>query len=298
MSRPHAANPPPASRRRILLLGHGIAESRSPALHGPLLARRDPAPEYAILDLPEARFPDDFLAALRDPATVGFNVTVPYKTRVAVHLDRIDPSAAASLGAVNCIYRCGADADGRARFAGANTDGEGFRLALDWLDFPVRGVPCGLLGAGGAARAVARALLDAGAAELRIANRTPAHARSLARELADPRARAVDGADALAGCALLVNATPARPPEIPDAALAAARFVIDLNTTALSPALPERLAARGIAHADGAAMLHAQAALCHPLWFGEPPGAAPLDELRALYYNSVRRASPSPSAFP
>lgn len=280
--------------RRLLLLGRGIARSLSPALHAPLLAKAAPGCAYGLLDLPEAAFPAGLAQALRDPEVVGLNVTAPYKFRIAPLLDALDDSARAALGAVNCVYRRTGE-DGRPLLFGANTDGEGFLLALRDAGRPPAGERCGIAGAGGAAAAVASALLRAGALEVRIHARRRGQAEDLARALGDPRAKVAGAPEELSGCALLVHATPSRPPALPEASLDEATLVVDLNTTDLDPALPAFLRERGIAYADGTAMLARQAALCYPLWFGAAP---PLDELPNVDYNYLRRGTPSPIAFP
>ncbi|MBF8278917.1 MAG: aroE, partial [candidate division NC10 bacterium] len=140
----------------------------------------------------------------------GANVTLPHKEQAASLVDELSPEAA-SVGAVNTIV----SRDGR--LLGANTDGQGFLRSLqEEGGFVPRGRRAAILGAGGAARAVAWSLVEAGIAELLILNRTSERAELLADlvsqrmgvlalglGLGDPRAPGQ-----LATCALLVNATP------------------------------------------------------------------------------------------
>ncbi|MBI2902481.1 MAG: shikimate dehydrogenase, partial [Candidatus Methylomirabilis oxyfera] len=151
----------------------------------------------------------------------GANVTVPHKEQAVSLVDDLSPEAA-SLGAVNTIV----SRDGR--LLGANTDGQGFLRSLqEEGGFVPRGQRAAILGAGGAARAVAWSLVEAGIADLLILNRTIDRAERLADlvsrrtgvsalglGLGDPRAPRQ-----LATCALLVNATsvglkPSDPPPI------------------------------------------------------------------------------------
>ena len=129
----------------------------------------------------------------------GLSVTMPHKAAAYDAVDDRTPAAAA-LGAVNCVFH----RDGR--LVGDNTDGPGFVDALlrdEGLD--LAGRRCVLLGAGGAGRAVARALGEAGVAEVVVVNRSPDPARRAA-ELAGQAGRVGEAAD-VAAADLVVNAT-------------------------------------------------------------------------------------------
>ena len=117
------------------------------------------------------------VSKLRGPDYLGANVTVPHKERIPALIDEIDPLASA-VGAVNTIVK-----DGQ-RLVGYNTDGFGFIKSLEEAgDFDPKDRRVLLLGAGGAARAAAFALVKAGVASLTIANRTVQRAESLARDV-------------------------------------------------------------------------------------------------------------------
>ncbi|MDZ7706549.1 MAG: hypothetical protein U5J97_01405 [Trueperaceae bacterium] len=131
-------------------------------------------------------------------------MTVPHKAAVMAHLDSVAPVAQA-IGAVNVIRRDGA------RLLGENSDAEGFRRSLDESGVQLAGRRVALLGAGGAAHAVAWAAVNAGASGLWIVNRTVERAQSLARRIA-PAGSACDvrvlaQAEEAVGADVWVNAT-------------------------------------------------------------------------------------------
>jgi shikimate dehydrogenase len=148
-----------------------------------------------------------FFAEVRGPEWLGFGVTAPYKEMAMAHLDRVEPGAAA-IGAVNNGVRRD---DGT--LVGFNTDAPGFLAAVEATGTHVAGQPAVVVGAGGAARAVVWALLDAGAGPVHVANRTAERARALAADLSgfgEVSAGAADGSDLperLAAAAIAVNAT-------------------------------------------------------------------------------------------
>ena len=158
------------------LLGYPLRYSLSPAIHQ--AAYRALGLEAAYLLWPTA--PEGLegaVADLRQRQDVGgWNVTVPHKSAIMPYLDELAPSAAA-VGAVNTVLRSGS------KLIGENTDLSGFRASLDEVGVPVRGQVALVLGAGGAARAVCHALLDAGVQRLYLANRTQQRAVELGIQL-------------------------------------------------------------------------------------------------------------------
>ncbi|HET8629471.1 MAG TPA: shikimate dehydrogenase [Thermomicrobiales bacterium] len=261
----------------VPLLGHPVAHSLSPAFQDAAFAAAGIPARYVLWDVA----PGELAAAvarLREPGVLGANVTVPHKEAVVPLLDALTPRAA-RVGAVNTIVKRGAALEGD------NTDLDGFLAPLRERGLPLAATRAVLLGAGGAARAVAAALLDAGAPALAVANRTPARAVALARDLGDARVCALGLDDpalgeACAGAGLLVNATSAGwGDDAPPAALAAldrlppGALVYDLTYRA-TPFL-RAAAARGLATLDGLPMLVEQGALAWRRWTGrEPPRAA------------------------
>jgi shikimate dehydrogenase len=253
------------------IIGWPVGHSRSPRLHGWWLRLYDIDGAY----VPMPVRPADLELALRALPRLGFagcNVTLPHKQNVMRLVDEIDP-VARRIGAVNTVV---VGADGR--LAGSNTDAFGFVEALreaapGWRPAD----PCVVLGAGGAARAVVVALLDAGAPALRLLNRTRAKAEALAT--LDPRIQVVDWAeraDALAGAALLVNTTSlgmvGQPPLALDlAALPTTALVNDIVYTPLYTPLLDQAIARGNTIVDGLGMLLHQARPGFAAWFGVEP---------------------------
>ena len=156
------------------LLGYPIEHTLSPAMHN---AGFDALGlNYCYLPLPVA--PAELGAAVAGLAAMGFvgaNVTIPHKQSVMAYLDEISAEARA-IGAVNTIEFH----DGRR--IGHNMDGAGFLEALTRRNIAVGGIRSLVMGAGGAARAVVYALLQAGS-EVTILNRTPARAEVLAEAL-------------------------------------------------------------------------------------------------------------------
>lgn len=187
--------------QKLCVIGDPVVHSKSPLLHNTMC--RLLGLDY--LYLCQTVKPDGlsgFLAGAKALGYAGFNATMPFKELLLPHLDHLDPLAA-KLGAVNtvCIQ------DGK--LYGYNTDCPGYVAALRRRGFDPKGKRAVLLGAGGAAKAVALGLSEAGA-EVLVANRTPAKAEAVAA-LCPGRIRPVSwpaaGADELAQADLLVNAT-------------------------------------------------------------------------------------------
>lgn len=227
------------------------------------------------------------VAGMRALGIEGFSVTIPHKEAMARAVDVLSPLAE-SLGAVNTVVR---DAAGRLR--GENTDGPGFLRSLrDDEGFDPQGRRCLVVGAGGAARAVVRALADAGAAEVVVAGRTRARVEAVAA-LAGDCGRV--GVPEDAGEAdLVVNATPlgmagtdaAGQLPVDPSHLGPGQVVVDLVPNPAIPPLVEAARARGAVAVNGLGMLVHQAALAFRMWTGQDPplgamSAAALAELKA-----------------
>ncbi len=267
------------------VMGWPVAHSLSPRLHGFWLERY--RIDGAYLPLPVA--PEHFARALRGLADAGFcgvNLTLPHKQAGLAACHRVEPLAE-RIGAVNTVVFD----DGR--LEGRNTDAFGFleNLRQGAPTWDAAAGPALVLGAGGAARAVAAALLDAGAPEVRLSNRTAARAEALARALAGALgARVVPvpwerRADALDGLALLVHTTslgmagqPALDLDLDP--LPAAALVTDIVYTPLETLLLARARARGNPAVDGLGMLLHQARPGFEAWFGVAPEVTA--ELRAF----------------
>jgi shikimate dehydrogenase len=264
------------------VLGWPVSHSRSPRLHGHWLATHGIDGAYVPLPV----HPDRFADAVRALADLGFrgaNVTIPHKQAAFAVCDQVDATARRA-GAVNTlVFRDG-------RIQGSNTDGFGFLESVragtpGWQ--PAAG-PAVLFGAGGAARAIAAALVDAGCPRVTLVNRSHDRAEQLARDLGGPIA--VEDHPPLAEAALVVNTTslgmqgqPALRVDL--AALSAVAVVTDIVYVPLETPLLAAARARGLRAVDGLGMLLHQARPGFEAWFG----VAPLvdDALRAVVATDI-----------
>ena len=130
---------------------------------------------YLNCEVPADRLADA-VAGARAMGWAGFNCSLPHKVAVIEHLDGLGESARL-IGAVNCVVR-----DGDGRFIGQNTDGKGFLRSLEEIT-PAADKRALVFGAGGAARAIAVELALAGAAEIKVVNRTRGRGLELARHI-------------------------------------------------------------------------------------------------------------------
>jgi shikimate dehydrogenase len=258
------------------VMGWPVGHSRSPLLHGYWLKEHGLDGAYVLLEVPPERL-DAALAGLPALGFAGCNVTIPHKEAVLARLDEVTPIAR-RIGAVNCIT---VSEDGR--LSGTNHDGYGYIESLREAApaFRADRGPAVVLGAGGSARAVIAALLEAGAAEIRLANRTPKRAEQLA-ELFGPAVRPLaweQRSAALDGAALLVNTTSqgmiGQPPlEIALGPLPRAALVSDIVYVPLETALLAAARARGNPTVNGLGMLLHQARPAFAAWFGVMPSVS------------------------
>ncbi len=255
------------------VMGWPVGHSLSPSLHGFWL-------ETLAIDgayVPLAVAPENFDAALRDLPKLGFkgvNVTIPHKEAALKACDEID-EVAKRIGAVNTVV---VRPDGK--LWGTNTDAFGFIENLKWRapDWKADAGPATVIGAGGAARAVVVALLDAGVPHVNLVNRTRPRAEALAGALGDKvlvkewETRTL----ALADAALLVNTTSlgmtGQPPlELDLSALPKEAVVNDIVYVPLETELLKAAKARGNKTVDGIGMLLHQARPGFAAWFGVEP---------------------------
>lgn len=191
---------------RFTVLGHPIAHSLSPRLHALFAAQCGIGLEYTATDAPPERF-GEIARGFFAQGGRGANVTLPDK-RLAFELADTRTQAAQRAGVANVLTR---RADGIVE--AHNTDGAGLvRDLRERHHIPLNDRRVLLLGAGGAAQAVAWALLDAGVRELILANRTFERARALGDALAQPARVCISEWRALDRCGafeLILNATSA-----------------------------------------------------------------------------------------
>jgi shikimate dehydrogenase len=242
---------------------------------------------YVALPCAPGRFPE-LIGGLRGGVVRGVNITIPFKEQALALADRASPAAAAA-GAANVLLF---HADGV--IEARNTDGEGMlgAIAVQAPDLTIGSGPAVILGAGGAARGAAAALLAAGAPQVRIVNRTLERAQAIAAVLG-PNVGAFAWSErdaAFAGARLLVNATSlglvgGEPMDISLAALPQDAVVLDMVYRPLDTELLVRARASGRRTVDGLEMLIGQAAPAFEAFFGAPPPAEV--DVRALALSAL-----------
>jgi len=265
------------------VIGWPVKHSLSPTMHNAAFAEL--GLDWAYVPLPV--YPDHIGEALRGLRALGFagaNVTVPHKQAVLAHLNEVS-HAAQVIGAVNTIVV----RDGS--LYGDNTDAAGFVASLRGAGFDPTATYCALLGAGGAARAVAHALADAGALQVCIYNRSLSRARDLCHDMAkyhpDVRFEPAslnevstigDDTDLLVNTTSLGmwpdTETSPWPQELP---LPGHLTVCDLVYNPLETLLLTQARAVGAERVDGLGMLVHQGAAAFEMWTGR---AAPVETMR------------------
>lgn len=267
------------------IIGYPLGHTLSPVMHN--AAFRALGMNWAYVPLRVE--PGGLKAALGGLRCLGFkgaNVTIPHKVEAASCLDELRGDAEV-LRAVNTIVVEGAG------MIGYNTDAEGFLRFLVDEGVQVEGTASLVIGAGGAARAVALALARAGCRAIHVMNRTAAKAEEM-RELLK-RATSVseislrtfdsEGAKVLGECDIVVNTTPLAASDAGELPLdyddfAEGKTAVDLKYAGDESAFLARARSRGAATADGAGMLLRQAAASFRLWTGREP---PLREMRSAF---------------
>lgn len=260
---------------KAFVVGHPVAHSRSPLIHGYWLETLGIQGSYERIDVHPGSI-GRFLAELPRSGFSGGNVTIPHKEAAHRAADRLD-EAAELIGAANTLWL------EEGRLHAGNTDAYGFAASLDdaaprWRE----GRTALVLGAGGAARAVLFALREAGFGDIRVVNRTPARARELADRFgAGIAAHGWEAVDALAtDVDLLVNTTSlgmggagAAPVDV--ALLPAGAIVTDIVYVPLETPLLAAARGRGLRAVDGLGMLLHQAVPGFERWFGTRPEVTP-----------------------
>jgi shikimate dehydrogenase len=259
------------------IIGWPVAQSRSPVIQNFWLNQHKIPGRYVLLPVTA----DKLATALQGLPVLGFrgcNVTMPHKQSVMPLLDDVDPMAQ-RIGAINTIV---VRADGTLK--GFNNDGIGFVQSLydTKSGWRADSGPILVLGAGGAARALVVALIEHGAGEIRVANRTPERAGRMAAEIGGPVAviRWEHRNDVMADVALLVNATdqgmagkPAL--EVSLDRLPAQAIIGDLIYTPPETPLLAAARKRGNLTVNGLGLLLNQARLGFEAWFGIRPEITP-----------------------
>ena len=239
----------------VLLLGDPVAQSLSPALQDAAFTALGLACRYLARQVLPAQLAPVIDEIRANDRILGANVTIPHKESVVPLLDDLD-DLALRIGAINTISRRGST------LKGWNTDVQGFARALNESGYSAAGKRVAIIGAGGAARAVAAALQPA--VEVWVIARNLEPARRLCRDLQIGRGGPADMnqlRETVARAELVVNATPADLP--PVSWLRPEQRFFDL---------------RSRRSRDGRAMLLHQGAAALEIWTGRP---APIVVMRA-----------------
>ena len=276
---------------RLGVLGHPVAHSLSPQMQNAALEKSSLEMRYARFEIAPGEL-RPALERLRELDFVGVNLTIPHKIAALEFVDDLD-EIARKVGALNTIKF------DRGKLRGFNTDGKGFSRAIrEEFSVDLRDLRVLVIGAGGAARAIALQCAKENCERLVIANRDPEKAKRLGEELraffAGPRvlgpvarlqASSCDDAALrfqVANTDLVVNATPlglarADPAPIPARLLAPHLMVYDTVYASGPTAFVSSAIDAGARAANGLSMLLHQGALAFEIWFDR---AAPIEAMR------------------
>jgi shikimate dehydrogenase len=273
-----------AETRVLTLLGDPVAHSASPEIQN--AAFREAGVDGVYVAVRCAA--DDLSGFMHGLARAGGggNITLPHKEKAAALVD-MPSEAVRRTGACNTFWGV------QGKVHGDNTDVDGFRRALRiFLDGSVQGIRALLLGAGGAARAALLGLLDEGAAEVLLFNRTSERARAVARRIGGQRARVVPLVSGLEGerFDLVVNATrlgldPHDVSPLDFARLGRAGAAMDLVYAREKTPFVRAAERHGVRSTDGMEMLVQQGAVSFERWWERP---APIDAMRAAIQSVAR----------
>ena len=285
------------SRAYAEVIGDPIAHSKSPLIHNFWLQKLSIDAEYRAFHVKPEALAGYFAQRRDDPDWRGCNVTIPHKSTVLDHLEKVTDSVTL-IGASNCVYRVGDT------LMGTNTDVVGVRESLRFLfaDREPASVAAVIIGAGGAARAAAYMLWDMGCA-IDFVARNADSAREIANDLAGERSEEIgilsfeqfqhlvldqpkqhrQASETL----LIINASPLGMTGMPELTIdlehvVKSTVVFDMVYAPLETRLLASARKYGLTTIDGLNMLIGQAADAFKLFFGQP---APRDhdaELRAL----------------
>jgi shikimate dehydrogenase len=255
------------------VIGHPVAHSKSPNVHGYWLRKYGLKGHYIPMDIAPEKL-SDLLPRLADLGFVGANVTIPHKEKVMEIADLITDRATLIGAANTLIFR----KDGRIH--ADNTDGYGFieNIRQSVPDWNPKSGPAVVFGAGGASRAVLASLLDVGVPKIMLTNRTRIRAEKL-REDFGHRIQVVEWVQAgnvLDEADLVVNTTSlgmTGKPEmrVPLDGLKPGAIVNDLVYAPLRTRLLTTAEERGCHVVDGLGMLLHQAVPGFERWFGKRP---------------------------
>jgi len=266
------------------IIGHPVGHSLSPRMHNAAFAHDGANYAYVAMDVWPNRLPAA-VEGLRALGFVGFNVTMPHKEAVLPLMDELD-EAARLAGAVNTVVV------EEEKLRGLNTDGSGFVEACGEVGVPLSGKRVLILGAGGAAAAIAAASLGEGASRLYISNRTAERAEELRLRLSgvaretEILVRPVDEVAEVAA-EVVINATclgmrEGDPLPLPAEALTTDKVVCDAVYLAQKEtALIRRAREVGVRTVSGGRMLLYQGVQAQRVWTGREPNVGVMSDALA-----------------
>ena len=275
--------------RMVGLFGHPVSHSQSPLMHNKAFAEKGLPFAYAAFDVAEEDLPEA-VAGIRALGLRGVNVTIPHKVAIMPLLDEIDPLAE-RIGAVNTVV------NENGRLIGYNTDGLGYvRSLVEDTHIELKQQVVTMLGAGGAARAVAFTLAQQGVRQIQIINRSRERAALLAEHVNTLTPTRVvdreDGKEAIAQSTLLINTTSigmyphVDEMPIPAEWLHKELVVSDLIYNPLETRLLREARLLGAKTHSGIGMFVNQGALAFELWTHE---SAPTERMREVVLEQLRK---------
>ena len=274
------------ARTRVLtLFGDPVEHSASPEIQNAAFLEAGVDGVYVAVRCAK----EDLAGFMRGLALAGGggNITLPHKEKAAAIVD-VSSEAVRRTGACNTFW------GENGQVHGDNTDVEGFRRALQiFMDGPSKGARALVLGAGGAARATLVGLLEEGADEVLLYNRTSERAQAVARRIGGQRARVVPVMEELDGerFDIVINTTrvgldPDDPAPIDFELLGRAGAVMDLVYGRHQTSFVKAAERLGIRATDGMEMLVQQGAASFESWWNKP---APIDLMRNVIRQSLDR---------
>ena len=262
------------------IVGNPVSHSLSPVIHNAWLEAGGVDGAYVAFAPRDAAGFEALVAAGRAGLIAGVNVTAPFKEQAFALADEAAAAARMTASANILVFE-----DGRVRADSADGAGVLYALAEQAPKLKLDGASIVMLGAGGAARAGAGALIEAGAA-LSILNRTRERAEALAADLG-PAVSVAPDANVLEGADLVINALSVAP-DISLAALKPSAVVMDMTYKPVVTPLLAAARARGLTTVDGLAMLIGQAAPSFEAIFRRLP---PSLDLRAILLNHLEETA-------
>jgi shikimate dehydrogenase len=268
---------PPVTGATVVagVAGAPVRHSLSPLIHNAWLDAAGIDGVYVPFAPPADGF-DAFVSGMRGGTVRGVNVTIPFKEQALACATQVSPRARAAAAANLLLF----EPDGSV--VADNTDGLGLlgAFAAQAPGYQVHAAPIAILGAGGAARGAAAALLAAGCPEVRIVNRTLAKAEAIAEALSGQIAAfdLADARQAFAGVGAVINATSAEmnggvPLDAPLEATPDTAVMMDMVYKPIETPFLRRAKSLNRRTVDGLAMLIGQAAPSFEAFYGLPPPA-------------------------